>query len=79
MVKTGSLFSQILSLVDREVFGRIVRDLKAEKAAKGFSWPRPGKDHYAPNLIKQFYSDCRIKRKYTLIRILTFYSIWRII
>ena len=37
MVKTGSLFSQILSLVDREVFGRIVRNLKAEKGAKGFS------------------------------------------
>jgi DDE family transposase/uncharacterized protein DUF4372 len=37
MVKTGSLFSQILSLVDREVFGRIVRGLKAEKGAKGFS------------------------------------------
>ena len=37
MVTGGSLFSQILSLVDREVFGRIVRELKAEKGAKGFS------------------------------------------
>ena len=34
MVKTGSLFSQILSLVDREVFGRIVRNLKAADAAE---------------------------------------------
>ena len=37
MVKVASLFSQILSLVDRNGFALLVAKLKAEKAAKGFS------------------------------------------
>ena len=37
MVNTGSLFSQILSLIRRDIFGKIVQDLRAEKAAKGFA------------------------------------------
>ena len=31
MVNTGSLFSQILSLIRRDIFGKIVQDLRAEK------------------------------------------------
>jgi hypothetical protein len=39
MTRTGSLFSQILSLFQRSDFARHVRDLKAEHRAKGFtSW-----------------------------------------
>lgn len=37
MVNTGSLFSQILSVIRRDIFGRIVQDLRAEKGAKGFT------------------------------------------
>ena len=36
MVKVASLFSQILSLIDRHGFASLVTKLKAEKAAKGF-------------------------------------------
>ena len=37
MVGHASLFSQMLSLVDRHRFERLVREHKAERAAKGFS------------------------------------------
>jgi len=37
MIRTGSLFSQILSLFQRPNFARHVRELKAEYRAKGFS------------------------------------------
>jgi hypothetical protein len=37
MVGHGSLFSQMLSLVDRHRFERFVRERKAERGAKGFS------------------------------------------
>ena len=37
MVGHASLFSQMLSLVDRHQFERLVREHKAERAAKGFS------------------------------------------
>jgi len=37
MVKTASLFSQILSQINRHAFGFLARELKAEKGAKGFS------------------------------------------
>ena len=37
MVKTASLFSQILSQINRHAFGSLARELKAEKGAKGFS------------------------------------------
>lgn len=36
MIKCGSLFSQVLSLVDRNDFSRAVRQWDAEKGAKGF-------------------------------------------
>ena len=36
MIKTGSLFTQVLSLVDRTDFSRAVRQWDAEKGAKGF-------------------------------------------
>jgi len=36
-VSTRSLFSQILSVISRRDFERHVRDLQAERAAKGFS------------------------------------------
>jgi hypothetical protein len=37
MVRSASLFSQILSLIDRHAFAALGKELKAEKAAKGFS------------------------------------------
>ena len=37
MVRTGSLFSQVLGLFQRSDFARHVRDLKTEHRAKGFS------------------------------------------
>jgi hypothetical protein len=37
MIRTGSLFSQILSLFQRTDFARHVRELKAEHRSKGFS------------------------------------------
>ena len=37
MIRTGSLFSQILSLFQRPDFARHVRELKTEYRAKGFS------------------------------------------
>ncbi|MBV8274785.1 MAG: DUF4372 domain-containing protein, partial [Verrucomicrobia bacterium] len=37
MVGHASLFSQMLSLVDRHQFERFVREHKAERCAKGFS------------------------------------------
>ena len=37
MVGHASLFSQMLSLVDRHRFERLVREHKAERGAKGFS------------------------------------------
>jgi len=37
MNRTGSLFSQVLSVFQRSNFARHVRDLKAEYRAKGFS------------------------------------------
>jgi len=36
MIKTGSLFTQVLSLVDRSNFARAVHQWDAEKGAKGF-------------------------------------------
>jgi hypothetical protein len=33
----SSLFCQVLGIIDRSVFGRLVRETSAEKAAKGFS------------------------------------------
>ncbi len=36
MVKSASLFSQILSQVNRHEFAALSREFKAEKAAKGF-------------------------------------------
>ena len=36
MIKVGSLFSQVLSLVNRQDFSRAVRQWDAEKGAKGF-------------------------------------------
>ncbi len=39
MVRVASCFSQVLSLIDRKTFDRHVRELKAERCAKGFdSW-----------------------------------------
>jgi len=37
MIRTGSLFTQILSLFQRSDFARHVRELKAEHRSKGFS------------------------------------------
>ena len=37
MIRTGSLFSQILSLFQRPDFARHVRELKTEHRARGFS------------------------------------------
>ena len=37
MVKCASLFSQLLSLIDRHGFAAAVREFKAEKGAKGFT------------------------------------------
>jgi hypothetical protein len=36
MIKVGSLFTQVLSLVDRRDFARAVAESEAEHAAKGF-------------------------------------------
>ncbi|MBN1763720.1 MAG: DUF4372 domain-containing protein [Sedimentisphaerales bacterium] len=36
MIKTGCLFTQVLSLVDRNDFSRAVRQWDAEKGANGF-------------------------------------------
>ena len=39
MVRTGSCFAQVLSMVDRYGFDRAIRELDAERGAKGFrSW-----------------------------------------
>jgi len=39
MVRVASCFAQVLELIDRHGFGRAVRDLDAERGAKGFrSW-----------------------------------------
>lgn len=39
MVRTGSCFAQVLSMVDRYGFDRIIRKMDAERGAKGFrSW-----------------------------------------
>jgi Domain of unknown function (DUF4372) len=32
----SSLFSQLLGTIDRQMFARLIRELEAEKAAKGF-------------------------------------------
>jgi hypothetical protein len=60
MIRTGSLFSQILSLFQRPDFARHVRTLKAEYHARGFpvgnsswrccfvSWTKP--DHCGRSL-----------------------------
>ena len=37
MLRHASLFSQVLSLIDRNHFARCVKDLEAEKHAKGFA------------------------------------------
>jgi len=37
MMRHASLFSQVLSLIDRHHFARCVKDLDAEKHAKGFT------------------------------------------
>lgn len=37
MIRYGSLFSQVLGLIDRNNFSRAARDVGAEKGAKGFS------------------------------------------
>ena len=36
MVRSASCFAQVLSMVDRYGFGRAVRELDAERGAKGF-------------------------------------------
>lgn len=36
-IRHSSLFSQLLGVIDRSVFGRLVRETGAEKGAKGFS------------------------------------------
>jgi len=36
-LRHSSLFSQLLGIIDRSEFGRLVRETKAEKGAKGFS------------------------------------------
>jgi hypothetical protein len=36
MIKAGSLFSQVLSLINRDVFSRTVRQWDSERSAKGF-------------------------------------------
>ena len=39
MVRVASCFAQVLSLVDRYAFDRVVREMGAERGAKGFrSW-----------------------------------------
>jgi len=37
MVRHASLFSQVLSLIDRHEFARSASELEAEKGAKGFT------------------------------------------
>jgi hypothetical protein len=37
MIRHASLFSQVLSLIDRNHFARVAKDLNAEKHAKGFT------------------------------------------
>ncbi len=37
MIKSASLFTQVLSLINRNIFARIVHQLGAEKGSKGFS------------------------------------------
>ena len=45
-LSTSSLFSQLLSLVDRSRFARLVRDTGSERRSKGFaSW-----DHFVAML-----------------------------
>ena len=36
-LRCASIFSQVLSVINRREFGRAVRETKAEKGAKGFS------------------------------------------
>ena len=36
MIRVASCFAQVLELIDRGGFGRVVRELKAERGAKGF-------------------------------------------
>ncbi len=50
MVRTASVFSQVLGLIDRQVFERLVREHQTEYAAKGFSsW-----DQFVAMLFCQF-------------------------
>jgi hypothetical protein len=35
-IRHSSLFSQLLGVIDRSLFGRLVRETEAEKSAKGF-------------------------------------------
>jgi hypothetical protein len=37
MITGGSLFSQVLSLIDRTLFHKAVKEHQTEKSAKGFS------------------------------------------
>jgi Domain of unknown function (DUF4372) len=36
-IRYSSLFSQLLGVIDRSLFGRLVRETEAEKSAKGLS------------------------------------------
>jgi hypothetical protein len=36
-LRHSSLFSQLLGTIDRQVFERLVREVEAEKSAKGFT------------------------------------------
>ena len=36
MIRVASCFAQVLELIDRGGFGQVVRELKAERGAKGF-------------------------------------------
>ena len=36
-LRHSSLFSQLLGVIDRGLFGRLVRETEAEKSAKGFT------------------------------------------
>ncbi len=37
MLRNASIFSQLLSLINRNNFSRLVQETNAEKGAKGFS------------------------------------------
>lgn len=45
-VSTCGMFSQILSIIFRPDFERHVRELKAERATKGFGWVNNPFEHH---------------------------------